>query len=62
MDSIAFGEYSSKWPNLTGKGIPPADAKKWDGVPGKLAHFSAEPHDEESEQGSAPAIPREAAE
>ena len=55
-------EYSSKWPNLTDKGIPPPDAKEWDGVPGKLAHFNSEPHDEESEQNRAAAMPREAAE
>jgi hypothetical protein len=25
---------------------PPVDAKEWDGVPGKLSHFSPAPHDE----------------
>jgi hypothetical protein len=26
--------------------MPPADAKEWDGVPGKLSRFSPAPHDE----------------
>jgi 4Fe-4S binding domain./Domain of unknown function (DUF3470). len=39
-------EYSAKWPNITVRDIPPADAKEWDGVPGKLSHFSPAPHDE----------------
>jgi len=39
-------EYSAKWPNITTRDIPPADAKEWDGVPGKLSHFSPAPHDE----------------
>ncbi len=39
-------EYSTKWPNITTKGTPPADAKQWDGVSGKLAYFSPKPHEE----------------
>ncbi len=39
-------EYSAKWPNITTRGIPPAAAKEWDGVPGKLSHFRSAPHDE----------------
>ncbi|WP_448952496.1 ferredoxin FdxA [Labrys neptuniae] len=36
--------YADKWPNITSKGTPPADASAMDGVPGKLARFfSAEP-------------------
>jgi ferredoxin len=49
-------EYWSKWPNLTNKGIPPADAEAWDGVPGKLAHFSRKPHDEEDKHARASAM------
>ncbi|MBZ0146768.1 MAG: DUF3470 domain-containing protein, partial [Pseudorhodoplanes sp.] len=30
----------------TTRGTPPADAKEWDGVPGKLSHFSPAQHDE----------------
>lgn len=46
-------EFAGKWPNITARDIPPADAKEWDGVPGKLAHFSPEPHqDGEDGQGS----------
>jgi ferredoxin len=41
-------EYSAKWPNLTAKELPPADAKEWDGVPDKLAQFSPNPHEEQS--------------
>jgi ferredoxin len=47
-------EYSAKWPNLTAKEAPPADAKEWDGVPGKRAHFSPNPHEEQSELKAAP--------
>ena len=39
-------EYSAKWPNITVRDIPPADAKEWDGVSGKLSQFSSAPHDE----------------
>src|SRR5450830_866157 len=38
-------EYAAKWPNITVRDIPPADAKEWDGVPGKLSHFSPAPHE-----------------
>jgi hypothetical protein len=38
-------EYAAKWPNITVRDMPPADAKEWDGVPGKLSHFSPAPHD-----------------
>jgi len=41
-------EYAAKWPNLTVKEQPPADAKEWDGTPSKLAHFSPNPHQEQS--------------
>jgi ferredoxin len=41
-------EYAAKWPNITAKEAPPADAKEWDGVPGKLGHFSPNPHQEQS--------------
>ncbi len=40
-------EYARKWPNITHRQISPADAKEWDGVPDKLAHFSPNPHQEE---------------
>jgi ferredoxin len=34
-------EYAAKWPNITIKKEPPADAKQWEGVPDKFAeHFS----------------------
>ena len=33
-------EYAKSWPNITIKREPPADAKDWDGVEGKLKHFS----------------------
>jgi ferredoxin len=37
-------EYAKTWPNITVKRDPPADAKDFDGRPGKLAeYFSAEP-------------------
>src|ERR1017187_3340688 len=39
-------EYAAKWPNITVRDIPPADAKERDGVPGKLSHFSPAPLDE----------------
>jgi ferredoxin len=39
-------EFSAKWPNLTVKGEPPADAKEWDGMPEKLRYFSTAPHEE----------------
>jgi ferredoxin len=39
-------DYSAKWPNITVRDIPPADAKQWDGVSGKLSQFSSAPHDE----------------
>jgi ferredoxin len=33
-----------KWPNITRKGTPPADAKEWDTVPDKFAkHFDPNP-------------------
>ena len=46
-------EYSAKWPNITTRDIPPADAKEWDGVPGKLSHFSPAPHDEAASEKTA---------
>jgi ferredoxin len=37
-------EYAKKWPNITQKGIPPADAKEWDGVEQKFdKYFSDKP-------------------
>ena len=39
-------EYAAKWPNITTRDTPPADAKEWDGVPGKPSHFSPVSHDE----------------
>jgi ferredoxin len=37
-------EYASKWPNITIKRDPPADAKEFEGVPDKLEkYFSPEP-------------------
>jgi ferredoxin len=48
-------EYSAKWPNITTKGLAPTDAKKWDGVPGKLASFSPSPDQELSQSDCAPA-------
>src|SRR3974390_3182667 len=38
-------EFSKKWPNLTMREKPPADAEQWDGVAGKLAQFGPEPHE-----------------
>ena len=41
-------DYAKKWPNITRKGIPPADAAQWDGVEGKYPeHFSPEPGNSE---------------
>src|ERR1700761_299530 len=37
-------QYSRVWPNITYKGTPPSDADQWDGVEGKLAEFSPNPH------------------
>jgi ferredoxin len=36
--------YASVWPNLTHKEPPPADAEAWNGVEGKRARFSPNPH------------------
>jgi ferredoxin len=37
-------DMSKAWPNITIKREPPADAKDWDGKPGKFeAHFSNKP-------------------
>lgn len=36
-------EYSEKWPNITQKGEPPADAEDHNGKAGKLAEFSSNP-------------------
>jgi ferredoxin len=36
-------DYAQNWPNVTIKREPPADAKEWDGKPGKFeAYFSSE--------------------
>jgi len=32
-------DLASSWPNITQKGEPPADAKDWDGKPGKFDQF-----------------------
>ncbi len=38
------GEYAEKWPNITRKGEPPADADDWRDVPNKYPeHFNPEP-------------------
>jgi ferredoxin len=34
---------SGNWPNITKKGVVPADADEWKGKPGKAALFSEEP-------------------
>jgi len=40
-------QYARKWPNITQKGDPPADAPAWDGVANKYAeHFSEKPGSE----------------
>ena len=36
-------QYAKSWPNITIKRPGPADGKDWDGVPGKLEHFSPNP-------------------
>jgi ferredoxin len=36
-------KYSEIWPNITQKGAEPADAKEWDGKPGKLDLLSPNP-------------------
>jgi ferredoxin len=37
-------DFAKIWPNITAKKPPPADAKSWEGVPGKLGqHFSPGP-------------------
>jgi len=36
-------EHASAWPNIIHKKTPPADADDWNGVPGKLPHFSSKP-------------------
>ena len=36
-------EYSEKWPNITRKGEPPADADEWREVKDKFSHFSPNP-------------------
>ena len=37
------GKFAASWPNITQKKDPPADAKAFDGVPGKLEMLSPEP-------------------
>ena len=32
-------DYAGNWPNITRKGIPPADADQWKGVEGKFEKF-----------------------
>jgi ferredoxin len=36
-------EYATKWPNITSKKDPPADAEDWNGKPGKEKLFSSNP-------------------
>ena len=37
-------KFAKRWPNITAKKPPPADAKAWDGVPNKYPeHFSEHP-------------------
>ena len=37
-------DFAKIWPNITAKKAAPADAKSWEGVPGKLEqHFSPSP-------------------
>ncbi len=38
--------FSTKWPNIVRKGVPPADADDWKDRPGKAALFSSEPGSE----------------
>jgi ferredoxin len=33
-------DYAKVWPNITSKKDPPADAKEWEGVEGKMQYFS----------------------
>ena len=35
--------FAKRWPNITVKKEPPADARAWDGVPEKFEHFSEKP-------------------
>ena len=41
-------QYAKSWPNITMKRPSPADAKEWDGMLGKLEHFSPEPGEGDS--------------
>ena len=36
-------EYADKWPNITAKGTPPADAEDWKGKPDKAPLLSPNP-------------------
>ncbi len=36
-------EYSTKWPNITRKGTPPADAEEWKDKKDKAQYFSPNP-------------------
>jgi ferredoxin len=50
-------EYAAKWPNITKKGTPPADAAAWDGVPDKYPeHFSAKPGTCNEEETETPTV------
>ncbi len=40
-------KYAALWPNMSTKGIPPVDAKEWDGVSGKIEHLSEKPHQDD---------------
>jgi ferredoxin len=35
--------YAIEWPNITRKGVPPADADDWKDIPDKEKYFSPEP-------------------
>ncbi|MCH4024155.1 MAG: ferredoxin family protein [Acetobacter sp.] len=37
-------DYAAKWPNITRKGNPPADAEEWKDKPNKRELLSPEPH------------------
>ncbi|NLI28375.1 MAG: DUF3470 domain-containing protein, partial [Acetobacter sp.] len=37
-------DYAAKWPNITRKGNPPADAEEWKDKPNKRQLLSPEPH------------------
>ena len=36
-------KYAQEWPNITQKGVSPADADDWKDKPGKISEFSSNP-------------------